>query len=266
LADIVQPSPSAKNARAISSMDLASHSGSRCWQNQAFSAKRQASKYSGIPPERHRLSAPRVVGDREHHQGDALAADLGEQAVELRHVHVALERVLRRDVVGRVDHAVHGDAEVVLDVGARGVEVDVVGHAVARLHDGGEQQVLRHPALVRGDHVPVAGDALDHPLEVEVVAAARVRLVAEHDARPLPVAHRRGAGVGQQVDGNERRGDVEEVVAGGGQGVGALLAGGEGDGLDDLDLERFHGQVAAGPDGPDAAALNTRSSHASTSR
>ncbi len=32
LADIVQPSPSAKKARAISSMDMAAHSGSRILQ------------------------------------------------------------------------------------------------------------------------------------------------------------------------------------------------------------------------------------------
>ena len=50
-----------------------------------------------------------------------------------------------------------------LDVGARGVEVDVVRHHVLLLHQRAEQEVLGRAPLVAGDHVPVAGEALIVP-------------------------------------------------------------------------------------------------------
>ena len=71
------------------------------------------------------------------------------------------------------------------DVGARGVEVRVVGDDVALLARHAEQDALGGAALVRGDHVLVAEDVLDGVAEAVEAAAAGVALVALHDGGPL---------------------------------------------------------------------------------
>ena len=98
------------------------------------------------------------------------------------------------------DRQVDGLGAHKLDVGARGVEVRVVGNDVALLAHHVEQNALGGAALVRGDHVPIAEDVLDGVAEVIEASAAGVALVAFHDGRPLMGGHGAGAGVGQQVD------------------------------------------------------------------
>src|SRR3954453_11536629 len=78
--------------------------------NQAFSAKRHASRKSGSPflgqpsrvsgahvaygtqiGERHGLAAHRVIGDGHEHDGDVLGTGSLDKALECGDVHVALE-------------------------------------------------------------------------------------------------------------------------------------------------------------------------------
>jgi hypothetical protein len=165
---------------------------------------------------------------------------LRQHPVELGDVHVPLEGDVRCGIVRLIDHTVHRDPAVVFDVRLGGVEVDVVGNVVAFLDHGGEQQVLGHASLVRRDHVLVPGDAPYRLLEAEVVVAPGVRLVAHHQCRPLLIRHRGRAGVGEQVDRDEPRGNAEDVVARLRERRFPLGARGEGDRLDGLDLERFH--------------------------
>src|SRR3989304_4577169 len=78
------------------------------------------------------------------------------------------------------------------------------------------------PALVGGPHVAVSEAALDRPLEAVEVAAAGVGLVAEHDGRPLAVAHRVRPGVGQEGDvdvvGTQEERGVPRLAGAGGAG------------------------------------------------
>jgi len=179
-----------------------------------------------------RLAAAGVVRDREEDERQAVPPHIRQHTVELRHVHVALVIDLEHGIVRVVDHAVHGDTAVVFHVGARGVEVDVVRHVIARLDHLREQQIFRHATLVGGDDVPVAGDAADGLLELEVVAASGVGLVARHDGGPLSVRHGRRTRVGEQVDRDQLGRNVEQVVAGLAQRRLSLLQRGEGDRLD----------------------------------
>jgi len=82
----------------------------------------------------------------------------------------------------------------------------------------------------------VAVDLPDGVFEVVEVPAAGIRLVAEHHPGPLAIAHRRGAGVGEEVDVDVLAPQQEGVVAGLADRDLALLARGHLDGLDHLDL------------------------------
>ena len=126
-----------------------------------------------------------------------------------------------------------------LDVGARGVEVRVVGHDVALLAHHAEQNALGGAALVRRNHVLIAEDVLHGVAEAVEAAAAGVALVALHDRRPLVGGHGAGAGVGQQVDQHIVGGEQKQVVVRGAQQFFALLARGPADRLDALDAKRL---------------------------
>jgi hypothetical protein len=76
--------------------------------------------------------------------------------------------------------------------------------------------------------------------------AASVGLVAQHHAGPLPITHRWGARVGQQIDINVLAAEQERVVPGFLDGLKSLLASGGLDRLNDLDTERF-GSAPHGP-------------------
>ena len=83
---------------------------------------------------------------------------------------------------------------------AGGGEVHVARHVVAGLDGGLRQQVLGTASLMGGHDVLVAVVLADGVFEVGEVDRTGVGLVAEHHARPLAVAHRVRARVGQQVD------------------------------------------------------------------
>ena len=162
-----------------------------------------------------------------------------DQPFERRDVHVAFERNARLRVGGFGQRQIDGARAGELDVGARGVEVRVAGHDVAGPAHHGEQNALRRAALVRGDHVREAGELVDHFFEPEKTFAARVRFVAAHHGRPLRGGHRAGAGIGQQVDQNIGRAQLEKIVAGLFEKLLALLRRGVAQRLDAADAERL---------------------------
>ncbi len=183
-----------------------------------------------------RLPAGHVDGRGDADVGDLLGAVLGDHALELGEVDVALEGVLARRVVGLVDDDVDEAPPGELLVQARGREVHVAGDHVARLDQHLAEDVLGATALVGRHEVTVAVDLADRRLEVVEVAAPGVGLVAEHHPRPLAVAHRRGAGVGEEVDVDVLAPEQEGVVAGLPDRRLALVAGRHPQGLDHLDL------------------------------
>ncbi len=138
---------------------------------------------------RHGLAAARVVGNGHHHQRHILAAALGDQPFERFRVHVALEWELRLRVarlgLQQIDSLRAGE----FDVSARGVEMRIVRNDVSRFAENAEQNALRRPPLMRGNHVFESRQSLGHALQTEVALAARVALVSAHHPRPLLGGH-----------------------------------------------------------------------------
>src|ERR1019366_4289472 len=92
-------------------------------------------------------------------------------------------------------------------------------------------------ALVRRDDVSVAIMAAHGGFQAIVTFAAGIRFVTQHHARPLPVAHGGGAGIGEQVDIDVAGSEEKRVVSCLDDRAVALLAGRDADVLDHLDLE-----------------------------
>ncbi|MBF8289998.1 MAG: hypothetical protein HW391_966 [Chloroflexi bacterium] len=193
----------------------------------------------------HRLAAGHVDGARQRHVRDPGSAHLLDEPVELGEVHVPLEGMERLRVVRLIDDHVVERRPGQLLVQARGREVHVPGHVVARLDECLADEVLGAAALVGRHDVGVAVEAPDCCLEVEVVAAAGVRLVAEHHAGPLPVAHRRRPRVRQEVDVDVLGPEQKRVVAGLLECGSACLGGRDRQRLDHLDLPRLRPAAAA---------------------
>src|ERR1017187_1354054 len=96
-------------------------------------------------------------------------------------IHVALERMLHRRIASLGDGQVDGLGTGELDVGARRVEVRVVGHDLARSADGGEEDLLRGSTLVRRDDVPEGKEVLYGFEEAKPRGGPGVALVAVLD-------------------------------------------------------------------------------------
>ena len=161
------------------------------------------------------------------------------RASSAAHVHVAFEGMLQRGLAAFFDDQVNGLGAHEFDVGARGIEVGVVGNDVAFLAGHAEEDALGGASLMGGDDVTVAEDILNGILEAVEAAAAGVAFVAFHDGGPLVRGHGAGAGVGEQVDQDIVGGEKEEVVVGGFEQLLALLARGPAKGFDAFDAEGF---------------------------
>jgi hypothetical protein len=162
--------------------------------------------------QRHRLAAARVVGDGDEHAGHVAGA-LGEQRLEARDVHVALEGMLQRRVEALRDDQVDRLRAGGLDVGAGGVEVGVVRHDLARPAERGHEDLLGGASLVGRDDVLEGEQRLHRRLEAIPGRRARIGLVAALDAGPLLARHRPGTGIGQQVDQHVLAVQAEQVEA-----------------------------------------------------
>ena len=198
------------------------------------------------------LASAGVVGDGEHDERDAFAADACDEGFERGDVHIAFEGVSRRGKLPFFDDEIDGFGADEFDVGAGGIEVRVVGDDVAFFAGHAEEDAFGGASLMRGDDVAVAEDFLDGILEAVEAAAARVAFVAFHDGGPLMRGHGTGAGVGEKVDEDIVGGEEEEIVVRGLEELFALCAGGPVEGFDAFDAERFddgfYGHRRAFPD------------------
>jgi hypothetical protein len=141
------------------------------------------------------------------------------------------------------DHEVDGLGACELDVRAGRVEVGVVGHDRAGPAEGGEQDLLGGPPLVRGDDVREREELLHGLQEDEPGRRARVALVAPLDRRPLVARHRPGAGVREEVDEDVVRVEVEQVEPRLADPLPPLLLGEEAERLHRVDPERLDDRV-----------------------
>jgi len=80
--------------------------------------------------------------------------------------------------------------------------VGVVGDKVPLFKDHREEQILRHPALMGWDDVPIAENLSHGLLEMEVIAATCIRFIAFRQTGPLAITHRRSSTVSEKVDQN----------------------------------------------------------------
>src|SRR5579862_3615025 len=76
------------------------------------------------------------------------------------------------------------------DVGARGIEMCVVGDYIARFAHDAEQNPFRRATLMSRDHVAIAKYLLNGTPEVIVALAAGIALIPFHDRGPLSCGHR----------------------------------------------------------------------------
>ena len=194
---------------------------------------------------RDRLATGQVHGQRDVDVGDLVGAHLIDQRLELGDVDIALERVLGARVVRLVDDdVVEGGAGHLL-VQAGGGEVHVAGH----VHSGADQdaadQVFGAAALVGRHDIGEAVDLAHRVVQHIEGLGAGIGLVADHHVRPLVVAHRGGARVGEQVDVAQLARQQEGVVARLPDRHLALLARRHGERLDGLNPERL-GKFALG--------------------
>ena len=160
-----------------------------------------------------RLAAVGVAGDGHNDVAD-LALVLGKEAVELLGIHVALEGVLELAVIAGCGQQILRP-HVVLHRGAAGGVERHIGHdvlvfRVARVHHARQQKVGGAP-LMRGNDEREAGHVLNGRFKPVKALAAGIGLVAHHNGRPLLVAHGGRTGVGQAVDVNVFRFQLEHV-------------------------------------------------------
>ena len=90
-----------------------------------------------------------------------------------------------------------------------------------------------------GDEMLEAEDLLHGFRQAMIRARAGIGFIAPHDGSPLVLAHRAGAGIGQQIDEDIFGSQGEHVVAGLEHGGLAGFRRDQADGFDALDAERF---------------------------
>ena len=137
---------------------------------------------------RHGLAAGGVVSDGNDDERH-LVAVLLESLFEFSNVNIAFEGQFKLSVAGSVDRAVKRGGMTRFDVALGGVEVRVAGHDSALLHEVGEEYVLGSAALMGGDYIFEAGEAVDYVFKLKERTRTRIGLIAHHEGSPLAVAH-----------------------------------------------------------------------------
>ena len=125
------------------------------YRSQTARTARRLASETGWPP-------PRVVGDRDDDERDVPAPRSVEEGARAPSTSMFPLNGWSIDGIATLgDDEVDGLGAGVLDVGARRVEVGVVGDDLARAADGREQDLLGGPALVRRDDVLEREERLD---------------------------------------------------------------------------------------------------------
>ena len=234
LALIVMPSASDAISRTMSVTSRSACPGSRSWMNQAFSAKRQASRNSRLPYASHTSrTARRLASDTgcppplllvivmnttgtssPRSRSNASSASMSMLPLNGWSACGSRPCAMTRSTA----------CAPVYSTLARVVSKCVLfGTTFPGPREDAEEDPLGRPALVGGDHV-LEREQLAHGVPEHVVRRrAGVGLVAVLDRGPLVAAHRAGARVGEQVDQHVLRVHLEQVVTGLGHGRLALL-------------------------------------------
>ena len=147
-----------------------------------------------------------------------------------------LERELACRIVGLVDDHVDEDPACELLMEPRRGEVHVPRDNVSGFDQDLAEKMLSASPLVRRNQLLVPVHIVDGVNQLVEAVGAGVRLISEHQSRPLAIGHRRRARVGEQVDVDIGRLEQERVESGLVDRPLAILARGHRDGFDHLDL------------------------------
>ncbi len=94
----------------------------------------------------------------------------------------------------------------------RGIEMRVAGQHVVLLNDGRIEHILSRATLMRGQEIVETKDILDRLLHIVVRFCTCVALIAEHNCRPLAVAHCARTRVSQQIDKDLLAAQTKQIV------------------------------------------------------
>ncbi len=166
---------------------------------------------------RNRLAATGVVGDRQHHQRNAITAYAGDEFLEGGDIHVPFERFTHAGLPGFGARKIDGFGADEFDIRTCGVEVRVVGDDVALLASAVKEDAFSRSSLVRWDHMLVAEDVLHGIAKTVEAGTAGIALVPFHDRCPLVRRHGARAGVGEQINKDVARGEEKQIVVSGAQ-------------------------------------------------
>ena len=262
LADIVIPSASEPISWTISVTDRCACPGSRSLMNHAFSANRQPSRNSGLP---YRSQTSRTAR--------RLASETGCPPPEL----LVIVTTTSGTSAARSARSASSASVSMLPLNgwmsdgwrpsamtrsrASAPECSTLARVVSKwvllgmTLPGPPTAVYRIFSAARPWWVGMTWrereQVLDGLEEREPAGAAGVALVAALDRGPLVAAHRARAGVGQQVDQDVGRVEVEQVPARGLERRLALRLGGQPDRLDRVDPERLDDRLPAVHGGED---------------
>jgi len=122
---------------------------------------------------------------------------------------------------------------------ARGFEMRVPRNRVSRRGERADHEPLRRAALVNRQNVRKAKNFAHHRVKSFEAGTSRVGLIAFQERAPLFGAHGRGAAVGQEINENLVRIEMEKIEMGPRKRPFALFARGPANRFDGLDAEGF---------------------------
>src|SRR5690625_3948127 len=180
-----------------------------------------------------------IVGHRQNERADVFTAALADERVHALDVGAALEWKIAFGLRRNRRHAVNGLGPAELDVGARRIKMGVAQKGLAPAAQVSVQNALGRPSLVGRKNIWIAGQVMNGPFKALPADRARIGFISLHHSRPLRRAHGRRPAVGQQINDDLLRLQLERVVAGFRQVFFALRSGGQGNGLNRLDAKRL---------------------------
>ena len=117
-----------------------------------------------------------------------------------RGIHISLEGRWNRWLFSFGAQTIDAFGAGKFDVGPGGIEERIADEIFPVSSKNGEDDLFGRTPLVRRNDVRHTGDAAYRFFEFEETAAARIGLIALHDAGPLMAAHGTRTAIGQQVD------------------------------------------------------------------
>ena len=138
----------------------------------------------------HRLSAPRIIGDRGHDTRDRIPV-LCKKCFQPFKIHVALEGMQILRIRALPDHQIMGQRPRSLDIAPRRVKMRIGGDMLPLPPDQGKQDGFRRPSLMGGNDVLEIHQVPHRLFKAQKGRRTGIAFIATHDRGPLFRAHGR---------------------------------------------------------------------------